>query len=251
MKHEKWHIVFALVAGAALAIAPAAAIGVIASRGEMRTDLYMWLVLVPVGIFVFARGLQFILQNRKYDMLHKFGQRLTAKYVSHGTKQGERAPMYYVRYSFVADGKEILATSPSLYSWEEALAFRAAGEFTVLYKNGSYMIGEDAKALFERYFEKVNDLKRAYNEAFNAVYADLIKEAEEKQRKKEEKYSDDYGEESEKESANEGGERKESEKPESAEGGERKEGEKSETFEDGAEKEGAERKDGELPVDGE
>ena len=169
MKHEKWHIVFALVAGAALAIAPAAAIGVIASRGEMRTDLYMWLVLVPVGIFVFARGLQFILQNRKYDMLHKFGQRLTAKYVSHGTKQGERAPMYYVRYSFVADGKEILATSPSLYTWEEALAFRAAGEFTVLYKNGSYMIGEDAKALFERYFEKVNDLKRAYNEAFNAV----------------------------------------------------------------------------------
>ena len=112
--------------GHALAIAPAAAIGVIASRGEMRTDLYMWLVLVPVGIFVFARGLQFILQNRKYDMLHKFGQRLTAKYVSHGTKQGERAPMYYVRYSFVADGKEILATSPSLYTWEEALAFRAA-----------------------------------------------------------------------------------------------------------------------------
>lgn len=247
MKHEKWHIVFALVAGAALAIAPAAAIGVIASRGEMRTDLYMWLVLVPVGIFVFARGLQFILQNRKYDMLHKFGQRLTAKYVSHGTKQGERAPMYYVRYSFVADGKEILATSPSLYSWEEALAFRAAGEFTVLYKNGSYMIGEDAKALFERYFEKVNDLKRAYNEAFNAVYADLIKEAEEKQRKKEEKYSDDYGEES----ANEDGERKEGEKPESSEGGESGNGEKSETFEDGAEKEDAERKDGELPVDGE
>lgn len=247
MKHEKWHIVFALVAGAALAIAPAAAIGVIASRGEMRTDLYMWLVLVPVGIFVFARGLQFILQNRKYDMLNKFGQRLTAKYVSHGTKQGERAPMYYVRYSFVADGKEILATSPSLYTWEEALAFRAAGEFTVLYKNGSYMIGEDAKALFERYFEKVNDLKRAYNEAFNAVYADLIKEAEEKQRKKEEKYSDDYGEES----ANEDGERKEGEKPESSEGGESGNGEKPKTFEDGAEKEDAERKDGELPVDGE
>ena len=190
-------------------------------------------MLVPVGIFVFARGLQFILQNRKYDMLHKFGQRLTAKYVSHGTKQGERAPMYYVRYSFVADGKEILATSPSLYTWEEALAFRAAGEFTVLYKDGSYMIGEDAKALFERYFEKVNDLKRAYNEAFNAVYADLIKEAEEKQRKKEEKYSDDCGEES----ADEDGERKEGEKPESSD--------------DGAEKEDAERKDGELPVDGE
>ena len=88
-----------------------------------------------------------------------------------------------------------MATSPAEYSWEQALAFRAADEFDVLYKNGISMIAQDAASLYEGNFEKVTALKKAYNEAFNVVYRDMIEEAERKQKKQLEKQSDDYNEE--------------------------------------------------------
>ena len=192
MKHEKWHIVFAFVSGAALVVAPVIAVLVLWSRGELTSGIYMWLVLVPVGIFAIVRGAMFTAENRRINMLEREGERVRGKYVSHGTKQGERAPMYYVRYSYESGGKTVMATSPSVYTWEQALAFRAAGEFTVLCKNGLSMIGEDAARLFEDNFDKVTQLKHAYNEAFNAVYRDLIEEAERKQREKNKKhYSDE------------------------------------------------------------
>lgn len=192
MKHEKWHIVFAFVSGAALVVAPVIAVLVLWSRGELTSGIYMWLVLVPVGIFAIVRGAMFTAENRRINMLEREGERVRGKYVSHGTKQGERAPMYYVRYSYESGGKMVMATSPSVYTWEQALAFRAAGEFTVLCKNGLSMIGEDAARLFEDNFDKVTQLKHAYNEAFNAVYRDLIEEAERKQREKNKKhYSDE------------------------------------------------------------
>ena len=192
MKHEKWHIVFAFVSGAALVVAPVIAVLALWSRGELTSGIYMWLVLVPVGIFAIVRGAMFTAENRRINMLEREGERVRGKYVSHGTKQGERAPMYYVRYSYESGGKTVMATSPSVYTWEQALAFRAAGEFTVLCKNGLSMIGEDAARLFEDNFDKVTQLKHAYNEAFNAVYRDLIEEAERKQREKNKKhYSDE------------------------------------------------------------
>ena len=192
MKHEKWHIVFAFVSGAALVVAPVIAVLVLWSRGGLTSGIYMWLVLVPVGIFAIVRGAMFTAENRRINMLEREGERVRGKYVSHGTKQGERAPMYYVRYSYESGGKTVMATSPSVYTWEQALAFRAAGEFTVLCKNGLSMIGEDAARLFEDNFDKVTQLKHAYNEAFNAVYRDLIEEAERKQREKNKKhYSDE------------------------------------------------------------
>ena len=90
-----------------------------------------------------------------------------------------------MRYSFENEnGETVLATSPAQYTWEQALAFRAAQEFAVLYKNGKHMIGEDAARLFEEHFNEVNDLKKAYNEAFNIVYRDMIEEAARSQKRR-------------------------------------------------------------------
>lgn len=46
------------------------------------------------------------------------------------------------------------------------------------------MIGEDAARLFEEHFNEVNDLKKAYNEAFNIVYRDMIEEAARSQKRR-------------------------------------------------------------------
>ena len=185
IKHERWHILVALGAGALLVIVPSVVIGVLGSTDKMEPGYYMYLALVPMGIFSVVRGFMFISDNRNIKMLREEGAKIKGSYISHGTKHSDRQPLYYVRYGFEdGTGQTVLATSPAQYTWEQALAFRAAQEFTVLYKDGKYMIGEDAARLFEKHFEDVTALKKAYNEAFNVVYRDLIEEAEQKMRRR-------------------------------------------------------------------
>ena len=185
IKHERWHILVALGVGALLVIVPSVVIGVLGSMDKMEPGYYMYLALVPMGIFSVVRGFMFISDNRNIKMLREEGAKIKGSYISHGTKHSDRQPLYYVRYSFEDEtGQTVLATSPAQYTWEQALAFRAAQEFTVLYKDGKYMIGEDAARLFEKHFEDVTALKKAYNEAFNVVYRDLIEEAEQKMRRR-------------------------------------------------------------------
>ena len=185
IKHERWHILVALGVGALLVIVPSVVIGVLGSMDKMEPGYYMYLALVPMGIFSVVRGFMFISDNRNIKMLREEGAKIKGSYISHGTKHSDRQPLYYVRYGFEDEtGQTVLATSPAQYTWEQALAFRAAQEFTVLYKDGKYMIGEDAARLFEKHFEDVTALKKAYNEAFNVVYRDLIEEAEQKMRRR-------------------------------------------------------------------
>ena len=185
IKHERWHLLVAFGLGALCVIVPSVVIGVLASLDKMSPSYYMYLILVPVGIFAIVRGFMFLADNRNVKMLETQGVRIKGKYISHGTNQGDRAPKYYVRYSFENEnGETVLATSPAQYTWEQALAFRAAQEFAVLYKNGKHMIGEDAARLFEEHFNEVNDLKKAYNEAFNIVYRDMIEEAARSQKRR-------------------------------------------------------------------
>ena len=185
IKHERWHILVALGVGALLVIVPSVVIGVLGSMDKMEPGYYMYLALVPMGIFSVVRGFMFISDNRNIKMLREEGAKIKGSYISHGTKHSDRQPLYYVRYGFEDEtGQTVLATSPAQYTWEQALAFRAAQEFTVLYKDGKYMIGEDAAKLFEKHFEDVTALKKAYNEAFNVVYRDLIEEAEQKMRRR-------------------------------------------------------------------
>ena len=185
IKHERWHILVALGVGALLVIVPAVVIGVLGSMDKMEPGYYMYLALVPMGIFSVVRGFMFLSDNRNIKMLREEGAKIKGSYISHGTKHSDRQPLYYVRYGFEDEtGQTVLATSPAQYTWEQALAFRAAQEFTVLYKDGKYMIGEDAARLFEKHFEDVTALKKAYNEAFNVVYRDLIEEAEQKMRRR-------------------------------------------------------------------
>ena len=185
IKHERWHILVALGVGALLVIVPSVVIGVLGSMDKMEPGYYMYLALVPMGIFSVVRGFMFISDNRNIKMLREEGSKIKGSYISHGTKHSDRQPLYYVRYGFEDEtGQTVLATSPAQYTWEQALAFRAAQEFTVLYKDGKYMIGEDAARLFEKHFEDVTALKKAYNEAFNVVYRDLIEEAEQKMRRR-------------------------------------------------------------------
>lgn len=185
IKHERWHLLVAFGLGALCVIVPSVVIGILASLDKMLPSYYMYLILVPVGIFAIVRGFMFLADNRNIKMLETQGVRIKGKYISHGTNQGDRAPKYYVRYSFENEnGETVLATSPAQYTWEQALAFRAAQEFAVLYKNGKHMIGEDAARLFEEHFNEVNDLKKAYNEAFNIVYRDMIEEAARSQKRR-------------------------------------------------------------------
>lgn len=185
IKHERWHILVALGVGALLVIVPSVVIGVLGSMDKMEPGYYMYLALVPMGIFSVVRGFMFLSDNRNIKMLREEGAKIKGSYISHGTKHSDRQPLYYVRYGFEdGTGQTVLATSPAQYTWEQALAFRAAQEFTVLYKDGKYMIGEDAARLFEKHFEDVTALKKAYNEAFNVVYRDLIEEAEQKMRRR-------------------------------------------------------------------
>ena len=216
IKHERWHLLVAFGLGALCVIVPSVVIGVLASLDKMSPSYYMYLILVPVGIFAIVRGFMFLADNRNIKMLETQGVRIKGKYISHGTNQGDRAPKYYVRYSFENEnGETVLATSPAQYTWEQALAFRAAQEFAVLYKNGKHMIGEDAARLFEEHFNEVNDLKKAYNEAFNIVYRDMIEEAARSQKRRRNAEEADGAEESQ------GGE----EVPEEAQNGEENSGE--------------------------
>lgn len=185
IKHERWHILVALGVGAVLIVAPVVLVAVLYALDKMEPRWYMYLIFIPVGIFSVVRGFMFISDNRNIKMLREEGAKIKGSYISHGTKHSDRQPLYYVRYGFEDEtGQTVLATSPAQYTWEQALAFRAAQEFTVLYKDGKYMIGEDAARLFEKHFEDVTALKKAYNEAFNVVYRDLIEEAEQKMRRR-------------------------------------------------------------------
>lgn len=196
IKHERWHLIVAFGVGALLVIAPIILLIVLNALDKMETRWYMYLIFIPVGIFSIVRGFMFVCDNRNIHMLKTQGVKVKGRYISHGTRQGDRSPMYYVRYSYKDErGETVMATSPAEYSWEQALAFRAADEFDVLYKNGISMIAQDAASLYEGNFEKVTALKKAYNEAFNVVYRDMIEEAERKQKKQLEKQSDDYNEE--------------------------------------------------------
>ena len=179
IKHERWHIAVAFGVGAVLIVAPVVLVAVLYALDKMEPRWYMYLIFIPVGIFSVVRGFMFLADNRNIKMLQTQGVKVKGKYLSHGTNHGDRNPVYYVRYSFEDEnGQTVLATSPAQYTWEQALAFRAAQEFTVLYKNGKYMIGEDAARLFEKHFDDVTKLKQAYNEAFNIVYRDMIEEAQ-------------------------------------------------------------------------
>ena len=179
IKHERWHIAVAFGVGAVLIVAPVVLVAVLYALDKMEPRWYMYLIFIPVGIFSVVRGFMFLVDNRNIKMLQTQGVKVKGKYLSHGNNHGDRNPVYYVRYSFEDEnGQTVLATSPAQYTWEQALAFRAAQEFTVLYKNGKYMIGEDAARLFEKHFDDVTKLKQAYNEAFNIVYRDMIEEAQ-------------------------------------------------------------------------
>lgn len=179
IKHERWHIAVAFGVGAVLIVAPVVLLAVLYALDKMEPRWYMYLIFIPVGIFSVVRGFMFLADNRNIKMLQTQGVKVKGKYLSHGNNHGDRNPVYYVRYSFEDEnGQTMLATSPAQYTWEQALAFRAAQEFTVLYKNGKYMIGEDAARLFEKHFDDVTKLKQAYNEAFNIVYRDMIEEAQ-------------------------------------------------------------------------
>ena len=132
----------------------------------------MYLALIALGVFSVARGFIFVTHNRRLKRLSERGERIKARYVSHGTERQEgRMPVYYIRYTFEAAGKTFNAKSPAEYSWEQALAFRAAEEFDILYCDGDYTVADGGAEMYSRYFDRVQELKRAYNEAFYKVYA--------------------------------------------------------------------------------
>ena len=85
IKHERWHLLVAFGLGALCVIVPSVVIGVLASLDKMSPSYYMYLILVPVGIFAIVRGFMFLADNRNIKMLETQGVRIKGKYISHGT----------------------------------------------------------------------------------------------------------------------------------------------------------------------
>ena len=155
-EHKRWQIAVAFVFGVACVVGPILLVVVSRALGAFKSTYYMYLALIALGVFSVARGFIFVTHNRRLKRLSERGERIKARYVSHGTERQEgRMPVYYIRYTFEAAGKTFNAKSPAEYSWEQALAFRAAG----------------GAEMYSRYFDRVQELKRAYNEAFYKVYA--------------------------------------------------------------------------------
>ncbi|MCI8325885.1 MAG: hypothetical protein HFH71_05010 [Clostridia bacterium] len=171
-EHKRWQIAVAFVFGVACVVGPILLVVVSRALGAFKSTYYMYLALIALGVFSVARGFIFVTHNRRLKRLSERGERIKARYVSHGTERQEgRMPVYYIRYTFEAAGKTFNAKSPAEYSWEQALAFRAAEEFDILYCDGDYTVADGGAEMYSRYFDRVQELKRAYNEAFYKVYA--------------------------------------------------------------------------------
>ncbi|MDE5618182.1 MAG: hypothetical protein K2I79_01695 [Clostridia bacterium] len=172
MRYRKtWQIATAFILGIGLIIGPILLVVISKSLGKLNPTYYIYLILIALGAFSLVRGAMFLWHNSRLSALRAKGERLSASYVSHGTERQEgKVPMYYVRYTFAADGKTFNIKSPAIYSWEQALAFRAAQNFDILYYKGDNCIALSGAVMYSNYFDKVQQLKKAYNDAFFAVY---------------------------------------------------------------------------------
>lgn len=122
------------------------------------------------GVAITVSSIFQIVKIKGDKKIMELGERTTATFISYNTdKTAGKVAIYYVEYSFEADGKKYVCKSPSQFNWYEVLTLKVVGQFPIKTYKGKSMLDCDLMQMHLDNREAVAELNCKYEQALEEL----------------------------------------------------------------------------------
>ena len=127
-------------------------------------------LVLAAGVAIAVSSILQIFKIKNDKKIMQLGERTTATFLSYNSnKTSGKVAIYYIEYSYEADGKKYVCKSPSQFNWYEVLTLKVVGQFPIKTYKGKSMLDCDLMQMHLDNREAVAELNKKYEQALEEL----------------------------------------------------------------------------------
>ncbi|MDE6210526.1 MAG: hypothetical protein K2G42_00960 [Clostridia bacterium] len=125
---------------------------------------------LAAGVVITVSSILRIFKIKNDQKIVELGERTMATFISYNSnKTSGKVAIYYIEYSYEADGKKCVCKSPSQFNWYEVLTLKVVGQFPIKTYKGKSMLDCDLMQMHLDNREAVAELNSKYEQALEEL----------------------------------------------------------------------------------